>query len=143
MGTAVAGYAGLVFKHAGYPTVRYISGLTVHDEAFIHGRWVGRYWQGAGFVEPERLLGWIEKAAHVPRETAGLDLAAFGLEVDGQSLHFGWELVGMDEVPTSSGSRHAVVELRSSIRPVTVQVHTEVDGTGFLTRWLTVTNTGP
>ncbi len=125
------------------PAIRYTSGLTCYDEALIDGRWVGRYWSGKGFVEPQRLLNWIPPAARAPDATAGLDLAAFGLEVDGQSLHYGWELVETAErAPARPGTRHAAVVLRSTLLPITVQVHTETDGTGFLTRWLDITNDG-
>ncbi|MBI5831715.1 MAG: alpha-galactosidase [Armatimonadetes bacterium] len=129
--------ATLLFRTEPSPGLLCTSGLTLHDEALIDGRWVGRYWQGAGYVEPERLLGWIPEAAHVPRTTAGLDLAAFGLEVDGQSLHFGWEFVGYHD----DGPGRGTVELRSTLRPITISLHTEVDGTGLLTRWLSITNT--
>ena len=139
-----AGFAGLYFHTDKWPTVRYTSGLTVHEEALIDGRWLGLYWAGAGFVEPPSRLQWVERAAHVPKMTAGLDLAAFSLELDGQALHWGWELVGMAEAPTGNAfSRHGVVELRSTLRSVRVEVHTEVDGTGFLVRWLRITNEGP
>jgi alpha-galactosidase len=127
----------------GTPKARYTSGLTVYEEALVGGRWVGRYWQSAGFVEPESRLGWVEANALAPADIAGLDLAAFGLEVDGQSLHFGWELVRLAAAePSRPASKHAVVELRSTLRPIVVEVHTEADGTGFLARWLVIKNTG-
>jgi alpha-galactosidase len=127
------------------PIARYTSGLTVHEETLASGRWIGRYWQAAGFVESEYLLRWVESNAFTPKDIAGLDLAAFGLEIGGQSLHFGWELARMWQAepdPEHPLSRHAVVELRSTLQPITVQVHTEADGTGFFTRWLAITNTG-
>ena len=34
-----------------------------------------------------------------------------------------------------------MVELHHSVRPVTVRVHTRLDGTAVLTRWLEVVNT--
>lgn len=136
-------HSAILIRRQPYPTVRYTSDLTIYDEALIDGRWIGRYWSGHGFVEPERLLGWEKDAAHTPQPTSGLDLAAFELEIDGQSLHFGWELVQAGEVEaTRSGVRHGVVELRSTLRPITVQVHTEVDGSGILTRRLAISNQG-
>lgn len=125
------------------PIIRYTSDLTIYDEALYQGRWIGRYWTGQGFVEPERLLEWTHEAAHTPQATAGLDLAAFGLEVDGQSLHFGWAYESADEVePERAGTHHVVVKLTSTLRPISVQIHTVVDGSGILTRWLTITNHG-
>ena len=132
------GVATVDFRAEPSPGLRTTSGLTLHDEALVDGRWVGRWWQGAGYVEHDQQLGWITEAAHVPRATAGLDLAAFGLEVDGQSLGFGWEFVGYRDDGPGAGT----VTLRSSLRPVTVALHTQVDGTGFLARWLSITNDG-
>jgi alpha-galactosidase len=119
----------------------YMSGLTIFDESLIHGRWISRYWAANGFVAPERDLTWLAENAVKPVKTAGLDLHAFWLEVDGQALHFGWELAGMTVEPAESGS-HACVELRSTLRPISVRVHTVSDGTGFFARWLEITNTG-
>ena len=133
--------ATITFPPEGATTARYTSGLTTYDEALIGGRWIGRYWSGKGFIEPERLLKWVGPNARTPALSAGLDMAAFELEIDGQSLHFGWELVNTQQEPSArTGYPHGVVELRNTILPVTVQVHTEVDGTGFLIRWLSITN---
>jgi alpha-galactosidase len=66
---------------------------------------------------------------------------AFGLEIDGQSLHFGWELVSIKADQKDEERSGSVVELKSTIRPVNVRVHTEADGTGFITRWLEIKNT--
>ena len=143
METKTTGFSQIHFQTQDPPRMRYTSGLTIYDEALLGGRLIGRYWAGTGFVEPEVSLQWVPRAAHTPLDIAGLDMAAFQLELDGQSLHFGWEMVGMrEESPERPGNRRAVVELRSTIRPVTVQVHTEVDGTGLITRWLAITNTG-
>jgi alpha-galactosidase len=66
---------------------------------------------------------------------------AFGLEMDGQSLIWDWEWQGLEEV-AEEGLRHVVIGLRHAVRPVSVKVHTKLDGTAILTRWLEVTNTG-
>ncbi len=133
--------AKIAFPSDGASNARYTSGLTIYDEALIAGRWVGRYWSGKGFIEPERLLRWVEPNVHSPTTTAGLDTASFQIEVDGQSLHFGWELVSTRDAPSAhAGQLHGVVALKSTLMPLELQIHTEVDGTGFLTRWLSITN---
>lgn len=136
-------FANVVTRQEPFPGLCYMSGLTAYDEALINGRWIGRYWKANGFVEAERNLKWVPENSQRPSETAGIDTHAFGLEVDGQSLHFGWELgpAGLQSEESKEGC-HATVELRSSIRPIVVRVHTHVDGTGFLTRWLEVENVG-
>jgi alpha-galactosidase len=61
--------------------------------------------------------------------------------VDGQLLASQWEWEGID-TQQSEKCPHAVVSLRHRLRPVTVKVHTQLDGTPVLTRWLEVTNRG-
>jgi alpha-galactosidase len=117
--------AGLVITSDGRPIARYTSGLTIYEETLAGGRWIGRYWQAAGFVETEQRLTWVEDNAHTPKDIAGLDLGSMTPADAGRP-----------------GCKHAIVLLRSTLRPVTVQVHTVVDGTGFLERWLSITNAG-
>jgi alpha-galactosidase len=136
------GAGAIRFQQSEMPMARYTSGLAIYEEGLVGGRWIGRYWSGTGFVEPERNLSWLEKAAFTPQQTAGLDLAAFGLEVSGQSLHFGWEVVDMRVEPALRENYHAIVQLRSRIMPVQVQVHTFTDNTGIFVRRLDITNHG-
>jgi alpha-galactosidase len=111
---------------------RYRTGLTNYDEKLTDGRWVGRYWNSTGFVEKENLSDEFFKVPFpaVPIET-------FDLEIDGQSLHFGWKFVRfIEEEPNV----HSIVELESEIRPIRLRIHTRLDGTPILTRWLEITN---
>ena len=107
--------------------IRFTSGSVVHVEALIGDRWVGRYWAADGRVN-WLYEHWIEDA--------------FQLEINGEPLATGWQWVSATEAPkTERGSRHFVVELSNSTRPITVKVHTLLDGTPVLTRWLEISNT--
>jgi len=121
------------------PGVRYVSGLTIHDEMLAHGRWIGRYWAANGFIEPERNLRALPDNFEIPYQ-------AFELNLDGQSLHFGWEHLGTEvepsEGPDTIRPAVATVRLRHQVRPVELEVCTLSDGTGLLQRWLRITNTG-
>ncbi len=110
-------------------TISYRSGLTVYEESFIKDRFVGRCWGGVGFLNFYE--GRLDPAQHFAPQS-------FWLEIDGQLLASDWEWGGVD---TGAG-RHVVVTLRHRVRPVTVKVHTLLDGTPILTRWLEVSNTG-
>jgi len=129
------------------PGVRYESGLTICDEALVNGHWVGRYWSAVGRLQAE--------AEAVPElgPTRELDApslsdsAAFRLVVDDLDLAGGWTWVSADEVRDEDEGRvgrrqgrHCVVELRHRASPVRVRVHTQIDGSPFLIRWLEVTN---
>lgn len=122
-------------------TISYRSGLTVYEESLIKGRFVGRSWGGSGFLNFYE--GRLDPAQHFAPQ-------AFWLEVDGQLLSSEWEWVDAD-APVGAGTgagaspvptdTHTVVTLRHRIRPITVKVHTVLDGTSILTRWLEITNT--
>jgi alpha-galactosidase len=120
------------------PTMRYVSGTTVYEEALEHGRWIGLYWSASGQVQRENTV------ATLP----GLDalkypLHSFELQIDGQTLHNRWAWVdGYERPGPRAGTVEAVAELRHTLRPVTVRVVTRLDGTAIIMRYLEVTNTG-
>jgi alpha-galactosidase len=111
-------------------TLSYRTGLTVYEESFIKGRFVGRGWNGSGFLNFYE--GRLDPAQHFAPQ-------AFWLEVDGHLLSSDWDCVGY-EIESQS---HVTVSLKHTVRPISVKVHTRLDGTPILTRWLEVTNTGP
>jgi alpha-galactosidase len=113
------------------PIIRYHSGLIHYEEGLTDGRWLVRNWSSIGIVDYDPI---VIGPAHLN--------AAFGLEMDGESLHHGWIWGGMDELTASPGHQHVVVTLKHQIRPATIRVHTLLDGTPILNRWLEIKNTG-
>jgi alpha-galactosidase len=130
---------GVTFYKGGTrETVRYVSGGAVHEEALENGRWIGLYWSATGHVHRE----------NVTPNLPGLDslrrpIHAFELEIDGQSLHNRWDLIGSSRrAGKRPGTTEAVVELNHQVRPVRVRVVTRLDGSPVLARYLEITNTG-
>ncbi len=115
------------------PTISYRSGWVVYEESLTKGQFVGRGWNGAGFVS--FYDGRINPGEYPMPE-------AFSLEIDGQLLASDWQWIGLEKTASSPGSLKAVITLRHKVRPVTVKVHTKLDGTAILTRWLEISNTG-
>jgi len=113
-------------------TITYRSGLVVYQESLTGGQFVGRGWNGSGATNtaPERL----DPAAHPAPQS-------FWVELDGQLLRSHWEWSGL-EIQRRDDDLEAVVSLRHAHRPVTVRVHTLLDGTAVLTRWLDITHDG-
>ncbi len=129
-----SGFTDIIFRNRQEPSICYRTGMTVYDEVLHSTRWQGRYFQAAGYIEKESRAKSLQARYDVP-------MHAFGLQIDGQSLHFGWKLIGIKELPSGPrGQRRAVVKLESEIRPVRVEVHTELDGTPVMKRWLEITN---
>ncbi len=106
--------------------IRYTSGQTIYVEGLADGRWIGRYWSADGRI-------------NVPHEVWADD--AFFLEINGKPLSGGWAWVSASELPkTVRGARHHVVELFHAQHSVRLRLHTLVDGTPVLVRWLEIGN---
>ena len=118
------------------PTISYRTGWVVYEESLTHGQFVGRGWNGSGFIS-------FYDGRINPAETATPQ--AFWLELDGQLLGSHWEWGSFEKLagsPDKPAALHTIITLRHELRPVTVKVHTLLDGTPVITRWLEVTNTG-
>lgn len=115
------------------PTISYRSGLTMYEESLIRGQFVGRTWNGAGFLNDWEDVR-LDPSKHPTPQ-------AFWLEVDGQLLASHWEWQGFEKSEREHGLQ-TTITLRHAVRPITVRIHTILDGTPILTRWLDVTNTG-
>ena len=113
-----------------FPTWSFRSELVTYQESLIRGQLVGRNWNGAGFMHPESQRINTDNHPEAP---------VFAVELDGQLLHSHWTLVRETRLPRTSGL-HFVMELAHAHRPVAVKVHTRLDGTAFLVRWLEIAN---
>lgn len=127
-----ATWSDVLFAEKPEPLVTYRTGWVVYEESLTKGNFVGRGWNGAGYVN-------FYDGRTNPGEHAAPQ--AFWLEIDGQLLNSDWQWAGFEKVGEAP-DLHVTVTLQHAIRPVTVKVHTKLDGTAILTRWLEVTNTG-
>ncbi|MBI2843686.1 MAG: alpha-galactosidase [Armatimonadetes bacterium] len=126
MAASSGGFTDVALKRSPEPEVRFVSDQVVCVEANKDGRWLGRYWSADGRI-------------NMPNEVWEQD--AFQIEIDKQLLQTGWKYVsGSEAAKTESGARHFVVQLTNTTRLIEVKVHTVLDGTPILTRWIEVTN---
>ena len=136
----------LAFRTGDRPGVRYMSGHMVLDEAFLNGRLCTRYWNANGQV-------WPEMHFESRRWNADQPADAFCLGINGQDLAggFAWESAGCETDDAGYRRRrsaagkplpvaHGVVTLVHPDAGVRVKVHTRLDGSAFLIRWLEITN---
>jgi alpha-galactosidase len=116
---------------------RYSSGAVVLDEAFRKGRLFTRWWSAAGQVVPEMYAEKVEWAVDEPAD-------AFQLSIDGHDLAGGYEWAGARETAAATAAAgkatSAAVKLSHRAAGVEVTMHTRVDGSPFLVRWLEVAN---
>lgn len=136
-----ANFTGISVQTSPHPEVRYTSDEIVYVEGLVDGRWVSQYWNAAGRINVPYEL-WAEKPPNPrPWTLRGSD-NAFQLQVGNVWLNHGWDWVGAHEEPrTSQSARHFVVELKSTLQPVDLKIHTLLDGTPVLVRWIEITNT--
>lgn len=116
--------------------VYYRSGGTVYVEAIRGDRWVGEWWSAQGGVRRKQF--WESPAFEMRIKVS---LSGDDPEI---VMRDDWKWQSAAELPkTDRGARHFVVEL-SHPEPVNqalaVRVHTLLDGTPVLTRWIEITN---
>lgn len=126
-------WCDVILTEGDEPMVTYRTALAGYEESLIKGRFVGRGWNGSGYIP--FYDGRSNPASHPTPQ-------AFWVELDGQLLASEWEWAGFDKTADLSGGLRAALTLKHSVRPVTVKVCTHLDGTPVLTRWLEITNTG-
>ena len=120
------GYTDVTCLDGPPPGVRFTSDRAICVESLDHGTWSGNFWSADGRI-------------NMPRES--WSTPAFHLALDHRPVDGEWTLVARQEVePTARGARHIVVELTHAARSIDLRVHTLLDGTAVLTRWLEITN---
>ncbi len=114
--------------------VRYHSGPVTYVEDLLDGRFVSRCWSIGD--RADRAKFWREPAFEIRVKTEPSPAA-----VPGRLLDSGWQWIAVHELPaTRCGARHAVVELAHAGAGIRLEVHTLLDGTAILIRYLRITN---
>ncbi|HBP37985.1 MAG TPA: hypothetical protein DD640_04455 [Clostridiales bacterium] len=121
-------------KNDGY-ALCYRSDKMVFEEVWTGGRYVTAGCNASGFALASNPLS---RPPRLNPDDFPLP-QAFQLELDGCSLGYEWEWQGFAKTVTARGLQ-GTVTLASKLLPVTVQVHTLLDGTQVFSRWLEITN---
>ena len=111
-------------------SVRYRSVPPPYNEGLSESRWCGRYWVG--------------RPQAIGPPTEGWNVEAFLIGVNGRPIRDGWTVIDSsteDSAPDAAGKHH-VVTLANEAEELVVEVHTELDGTSSVARWIVVTNLG-
>lgn len=117
----------------------YRSGKTVYEEVFQAGRLCTAGFNCAGFMQ-----NILEKLPTRLNTNAFAEPEAFYFEADGYTLNNGWEMESFktEKATLENGTpvERASLTLKSTVRPVRLTVHTELDGTEAFSRYLTIEN---
>ncbi|MFN8007315.1 MAG: alpha-galactosidase [Terriglobia bacterium] len=116
--------------------VIYNSGPVIYAEALEGGRWVGRSWKALGERELP-VSSWSDEAFKIM-----LKVTPSPSNEPGLLLATDWTWVSVTESLSKRNpdTIHAVVELSHSNPPLSLKIHTLLDGTPVLTRWLEIKN---
>ncbi len=106
---------------------RYHSGSVIYVERFRDGRLIAGELQATGIPIHDR---------HEDANTH-----AFDLQIDGESLYFGWELAKNEIIDDAgSGCPETVIVLKHSWKPLMLEIRTTAAGNGFFRRRMSLTN---
>ena len=113
--------------------VRYESGQVVYMEEMMEGRWVGLYWGFQGYYLPHHFISRASAFTLAIKTEPAQETETL--------LDSGWSYISSEELEkTDRGGHRFVVRLKHEASSVEVAVHTLLDGTSVLTRWLEITN---
>ena len=124
-----------VSETAGKHEILYRSAAAIYVEDLMLGRWVGRYWCAEGKpADPSAF--WSTDSFELGIKDQPLPSAVPVTRLSG-----GWKWVGLARIPgVRAGSFHVAVGLKHGSIPIELRVHTLLDGTPVLVRWLEITN---
>ena len=121
-----------------FPWVRIDAERFIWEEALYKGNYLAVHHSAIGRGQSKENIYQKLTSGRFPLDR----LFAFELEVDGALLRDRWQWKDHRSLRTPEGHEELVVELLHEGLPISVQVHTLLDGTAFLTRWLEIINRG-
>ena len=117
----------------------YRFGNTVYEEVADSDRFRAAGWNASGFTL--NVLDGLNTRLNPDKYYAP---QSFEIEVDGRTLTYNWEFDNFKKYTETLENQtevlHGVVTLKNTLLDVTACVHTVLDGTSVLTRYLTLTN---
>lgn len=127
-------YFDAFYQSGENPVFCYRSGLMVYEEQLFGGALVACGWNTAGY--PLNVL------SNCPSRVNPEDFAepfAFNLEVNGQSVAYDLKFIDFS-VDKTEEDLHAILTLESGRMPLTIKIHTLLDGSQMFSRWLELEN---
>ncbi len=115
--------------------ITYRSGKTVYSECFQQGRLCAAGWNTEGYLPQTNTMPRVARFD----PTLFTKPETFAIQLDGIDLNYSYDWVSF-ETKEENGGLHAMLRLQSVTKSVEVTVHTVMDGTDVLQRYLTVEN---
>lgn len=112
----------------------YRSGEMVYEEAFKNGALLASGWNASGYP-----LNVLKNCPTYLNPKSYAEPFSFNIEIDGQCIDFSLDFVDF-QTEKNDENEKSVLTLKSNLAPVIIKVHTLVDGTQMLSRWLEIEN---
>ncbi len=127
-------FRNIYYQPGKNPVFCYRNGLAVREETLLDGVLVSSGHNAAGY--PLNVLCGFPSRLN-PRDFA--EPSAFNIEIDGQSIDYRLGFVDFETVE-GENSTECILTLESGVKPVTLKIHTVLDGTQMLTRYIEIIN---
>ncbi len=127
-------FFNVYYQQGDKPVFSYRSGLAVYEETFDNGVLLASGSNAAGY--PLNVL------SNYPSRLNPMHFhepSAFNIEIDGQCIDYGLRFVDFQSLQTEN-SLQAILTLESGIKPVRINIHTNLDGTQMFTRFIEIEN---
>lgn len=128
-------FRNIYYQSGKNPVFSFRSGLAVREESFLNGVLVSSGHNAAGY--PLDVLSGFPSRLN-PRDFA--EPSAFNIEIDGQSIDYRLEFADFS-INENENSTEGILILKSTVKPVILKIHTVLDGTQMLTRYIEISNT--
>ncbi len=128
------GYHDVYYQPGSAPVFCYRSGLTVYEETFSGGTLNASGWNAAGYP-----LNVLTNFPSRLNPDLFIHPNSFRLEIDGEYCDRELTFLSFDK-RVEEGNTHAVITLRCARKAILIRIHTLLDGSPILTRWLELTN---
>jgi len=130
-----------------FPWVRSDAGKFIWEEIFLDNNYLAIHYSASGRGQSrEKIFNKLKSTAlNADNQQISLikrHLYAFELEVNGQLLRDYWEWVSAKVEKDADGVCELIVELSYSILPISLKIHTRIDSSQFMVRWLEIINDG-
>ena len=112
----------------------YRSSNMVYEEVFKDGALLSAGWNASGY--PLNVLKNCPTYLNPKRYTEPF---SFNIELDGQSVDYALEFVAFN-TEKKEEKETSVLTLKSTLKPVLINIHTLIDGTQMLSRWIEIEN---
>ncbi len=129
-------YANIYYQPGDSAVFCYRSKFLVFEETFGGGFLAAAGCNTAGF--PLNVLTNCPSRTDTGRMR---EPSSFNLEINGRNVDNAWELENFEDIGSDEG-REGVITLKNGVFDVTVKIHTILDGTQMLSRYMEITNDG-